>query len=691
MITPKGIQPDPEKISAILERQPPKDTKQLLSFIQTCSWFRRFIPSFAEISRPLTLLTRKNAKWKWNEQQSAFDHLKTLLTTSPILRQADSRLPYVLKTDASSYAIGAVLLQGEREDERPVEYASRLLTSAEKNYHTTEREVLAVVWAVDKFRGYLENSEFVIQTDHQPLKWLMSLKSPSGRLARWSLALQSYNMRIDYTPGKSNVIADTLSRPPIPIEKLEVNQVVVEMPRERQDTIRQQQLEDPDVLKITQCFESPDPESTEFKKCTDRGFIMNDGILYRYALEDDDPQQFQQVVPKSDILRILEEYHNSPLAGHYGVDKTLHRIRSRYYWPCMTKTITDHVSKCIKCQRYKVKNLKPAGLLQTPTLCKRFEVIAIDLFGPLPETPTGEKWIFIIEDTASCWVELFALVQATSIACARILIDEILLRFGTPRRVTSDNGVQFVSETMQYVAHCLGFHQHLIPIYHAEANPVERKNRDLKTQLAILVGEQHTDWSEKLPSIRFAMNTMKCDSTGFTPAYLTFGRELRTPDDVQRDMRATTENENFIPQVTPYLLKIAETLRETRDKHEITQDKNKIYADRNRRPQTYQEGDKVLVDTHPISKAKANYTDKFAPRRDGPYKIAKIVTPTTYEVASLTDPEEKKPLQSKHKEDVEDHLKPPKEANPQVPPVCLTKTKMYPTMNPTFLFLIIYR
>lgn len=207
--------------------------------------------------------------------------------------------------------------------------------------------------------------------------------------------------------------------------------------------------------------------------------------------------------------------------------------------------------------------------------------------------------------------------------------------------MTSDNGVQFVSEAMQYVAHCLGFKQHLIPVYHAESNPIERKNRDMKTQLSILVGQDHRTWKDKLPSIRFAMNTSQCDSTGFTPAYLTFGRELRTPDDVNRDLRAIIENENFIPEITPYLLDIANTLRTAKDNHEEQQDKTKFHADLKRRPTpTYELGDLVLVDSHPISKAKTSFTSKLAPKRDGPYRISRVVTPTTYEITTLGNPDD---------------------------------------------------
>ncbi|GFY24430.1 hypothetical protein TNCV_1014781 [Trichonephila clavipes] len=175
----------------------------------------------------------------------------------------------------------------------------------------------------------------------------------------------------------------------------------------------------------------------------------------------------------------------------------------------MRKFIADYVKSCSECIRYKATNQKPAGLLQTPVPTQRFESIAIDLFGPLPETTEGMKWIFIVEDYTTKWVELFPLKQATAKECAMTLLNEVFLRYGVPRRLISDNGTQFVSAVMQQLCFVLDINQSLIPVYHPQANPVERKNRDLKPRLAMMVGNNHTLWTEKLPAIRFAMNTSK--------------------------------------------------------------------------------------------------------------------------------------------------------------------------------------
>ncbi|GFV62030.1 retrovirus-related Pol polyprotein from transposon 297 [Trichonephila clavipes] len=227
--------------------------------IETCSWYRKFIPNFSDIARLLSNLKKRSTAWKWSEiEQQAFQTLKQCLITPPILKQVDPKKPFIIQTDASSYALGAVLLQGESPaDEQPVEYASRLLSSAEKNYSTTEREALAVVWALNKFRGYIEGAEITVTSDHQPLKWLISLTSPIGRLARarWALQIQSYNLKIDYFPGKCNFIVDMLSRPEYRDEEIcESKTIIINFPTRTANELRTEQLKDFELKKIIDCF-----------------------------------------------------------------------------------------------------------------------------------------------------------------------------------------------------------------------------------------------------------------------------------------------------------------------------------------------------------------------------------------------------------------------------------------------------
>jgi hypothetical protein len=368
----------------------------------------------------------------------------------------------------------------------------------------------------------------------------MSLKSPSGRVARWAHQLQPYNISIEYAPGKANVVADTLSRPPRNVETIPLQSVPIDLPTRSTADLRSTQLQDPELQKIIRGLETGAPE--ESSQRSGRGYLINQGVLYRYS-QDDISEEAQLAVPESERTAILKEHHDAPTAGHYGIEHTLQKIRRKFYWPSMGASVTQHVKQCLACQRYKASNLKPAGLLQTPVLQQRFEVLAINLFGPLPPGPNDEKWILIVEDYATRWVEIFPLTTATAQECANKLIDEIFLRYGLPRRLISDNGTQFISGIMQYVNYCLDIDQKFTPVYHSSANPVERKNRDMKTQLAMYLGNDHTRWPLKLPAIRFAINSTICQGTGQSPAYLTFARELRTPIEVSHDLRQILQNE----------------------------------------------------------------------------------------------------------------------------------------------------
>ncbi|XP_061727671.1 uncharacterized protein LOC133532834 [Cydia pomonella] len=432
-----------------------------------------------------------------------------------------------------------------------------------------------------------------------------------------------------------NVVADTLSRPVCSGDSREdcgVCSVVVDLPTKNPAELRREQLADLEVERIVKEVEGSNEVAS--RRWTERGYLMEQGVLYRYN-PDSDSETPQLVIPISLRAEILKECHDSPVAGHPGVDRTYQKIAQLYYFTGMRRIITDYVKACIHCQRYKAINTKPPGLLQTPLMNQRNEVLAMDLFGPLPPGDQGERWIFLVEDTATRWTELYALKDATAEACAVILVEEYFMRFGLPRRVISDNGVQFISAVIDIV-----IKQNLAPLYHPEANPAERKNRDMKPMLAQLVEEDHTSWPRKLPVIRFALNSARCRTTGKSPAYLTFGREMRSPTEVIHDLRAILGKDNFVPQITPYLQSFLNSLSGIRERVEIQQDKAKEYADASRRPsQEFEVGDLVLLKSHLLSNTSKDVSAKFLPRRDGPYVITEKVSPTTYTIASTDQPD----------------------------------------------------
>lgn len=213
VITPEGVKPNPDKISAISKYPLPKTTKQIKAFLGLLGYYRRFIPDFAKITKPFTKCLKKGTKIVINDTYvKCFEHCKTLLTNDPILIYPDFTKDFILTTDSSNYALGAVLSQGAIGSDRPVAYASRTLNESEINYSTIEKELLAIVWATKYFRPYLFGRKFKIITDHKPLQWLMNLKEPNSRLTRWRLKLAEFNYTIIYKKGKSNTNADALSR-----------------------------------------------------------------------------------------------------------------------------------------------------------------------------------------------------------------------------------------------------------------------------------------------------------------------------------------------------------------------------------------------------------------------------------------------------------------------------------------------
>lgn len=221
-----GVKPNPNKIQAIQNYPLPKTTTEIKRFLGLLGYYRKFIPNFARVTKPLTNCLKKGNKITLDQNyKNCFEHCKTLLTNDPILQYPDFSKDFILTTDASNVAIGAVLSQGNIGTDKPIAYASRTLNDSETNYSTIEKELLAIVWATKYFRPYLFGRKFKIITDHRPLQWVMNLKEPNSRLTRWRLKLSEYDFSVTYKQGKYNTNADALSR--IELNNEELSSIIV--------------------------------------------------------------------------------------------------------------------------------------------------------------------------------------------------------------------------------------------------------------------------------------------------------------------------------------------------------------------------------------------------------------------------------------------------------------------------------
>lgn len=609
----QGLHVDPEKVSAILNLPTPRNVKQVRQVIGTISWYRKFVPNFSKVIAPLCSLLRKNTPFLWTSNcDRAFREIKQCLVSAPILSCPDFSKPFSVQTDASGHGIGAVLSQQHEDGEHVICYISRSLSRCEKNYSTTELECLAVLWAVEKLKCYLEGYRFFVISDHASLKWLDNLKDPTGRLARWAVRLQQFDYEVIHRKGKDHIVPDLLSRAVPNIDSVERIPVRDMWYQKMVEKVMKQPLKYPDwrvensiLLKHLRCdYPELTPESSRWKI----------------------------VVPKNDRKKILQENHNATTSGHPGIYKTYERLKIKYYWPKMRADVTRYVSHCQVCIAHKPTNRSPPGLMGSrPNITKPWQMIAVDLVGPLPRSSQGYVSILVVSDYFSKFPLLFPLRSASAKIVAKLIEENVFLLFGTPEFLICDNGSQFRSR--EFTSLCETYHTKILftSPYHPQANPVERVNRNLKIMLSSYVQDNHRSWDKVLAQIACAMRTSKHEVISQTPFFVNFGREHCISG---KDYQHPVPNESVPLDRSNGFRKVYADVQE---RLKVAHIKSKARYDLRRRPVEHSVGDRVWKKNYVLSSAAQGFNAKLAPKYVGPFVIKRKVSSLTYELKDAND------------------------------------------------------
>lgn len=622
VVNSTGLLVDPDKVSALVQIPAPKSVSEVRRIIGMASWYRRFVPNFSSVISPLTALTRKNAKFTWDSTcEEAFNSIKEHLIKAPVLTCPDFSLPFIVQTDASDFGLGAVLSQMRNDEEHVICYLSRSLTKAERKYSTTEKECLAVLFAVEKLRPYLEGTRFTVVTDHYSLKWLNSIKDPVGRIARWAVRLQQYDFEIIHRKGKEHVVPDTLSRSVPAVDAVDNNQDL--------------NLPEEPSLPTDRWYLGMLEKVRKYPNKYPLWWIDNNRLYKRARLPypdlADSKNSWLLVVPREERSDIIKSHHDPPTCGHLGVHKTFSRIAQKYYWPSMRTDVARYIRRCRVCLQTKPLQQAPAGhmLSLQPNVSGPFQTISIDLVGPLPRSASGHSYILTVCDVFSKFCLFFPLRSATAQNIVRWLENFVILVFGA-KTIIADNGPQFRSKTFQDIIKEYGIKIKYTANYHPQANPVERVHRVLKTILTSYVAEDHRQWDKLIAKAGFAIRSAKHEATGLTPNFIVFGRDFALPLD--STACKTDDPTPFDPVSRAQTL--GKVFEDVQRKLQQANERSRHTYNLRRRDEKFQINQRVWKKNYFLSDASKNFTSKLAPKFSGPFVITKILSPWSYELAT---------------------------------------------------------
>ncbi|KAK1648050.1 hypothetical protein QYE76_065855, partial [Lolium multiflorum] len=451
VISKDGIVVNPSKVAAVLDWEAPKTVKEIRGFLGMAGYYRRFIEGFSKIAGPMTKLLRKNTPFVWSEEcEKSFQTLKEKLTTAPVLAVPEVGKDYTVYCDASKHGLGCVLMQ----DRKVISYGSRQLRPHEVNYPTHDLELAAVVFALKTWRHFLYGAKCELYTDHKSLKYFFTQKELNMRQKRWLELIKDYDLTINYTPGKANVVADALSRKSTggveqelsPELRKEISQAQIQLwEKEAHEGLSALQVADElnvNLKNEIMMGQLDDPFIVEEMRRIDEGrpseFHRGEGSLW-----------FQKRICVPDIAEIkeviLREAHQTPYSIHPGSTKMYMDLKELFWWNNMKREIAQYVAECHTCQRVKAEHQSPAGKLQPLPIPEwKWEEIGMDFITGLPMTNKKKDMIWVIVDRLMKSAHFLAVNQQDKgEKLIDLYIKEIVSKHGVPKKIVSDRGSVF--------------------------------------------------------------------------------------------------------------------------------------------------------------------------------------------------------------------------------------------------------
>lgn len=596
-----GVKMSEEKIRVIKEWPTPTTVKQIQEFLGFVNFNRQFIRNYSTIAIPLTKLTRKDTPFKWDkDQEDAFQILKKACIEPPTLAIFTSGEPLRIETDASDLAIGACAMQLRDNKWHPIAYYSRKFSGPEERYDVHDKELLAIVSALEHWRVYAEScSELTIYTDHKNLVHFTTTKVLNRRQVRWSELLGQYKFKIVYTPGKDNGRADALSR--------------------RHDLAGEKTINKFAIL------------GTNSDGTLGPSQQLNNVMLVKQD------QHVPTQVPEELEQGIISKHHDDPLHGHPGIARTMELIKRHYEFPNMKDKVSNFIKKCVSCQQNKHSTHKKYGeaqAMEPPTA--PWTNITMDFVTQLPSSKdpvTGYAYdsIFVVVDRFTKAAEFVPFRHNyTAEQLARIFLDKIVRHHGIPESIISDRDKLFTSNFWTTFLASIGTKKKLSTAYHPQTDgQTERVNQTMETYLRIYCNEQQDNWVSLLPMAQIAYNNKLSEATGTTPFFANHGRH---PNLFTRNLDTNIRTE--LAQNT------VETLKKVHQKslENITKAQTRAISYTNQKRKTaplLKEGDKVYLLTKNLRTRRP--TKKLDKIKVGPFFISKQISPVNYKLALPKD------------------------------------------------------